>query len=46
LDKKVQKICDKLVTTNIINTVDQVIETVETDIKKIGTIFDMPGSMS
>jgi len=33
------------VTTNIINRVDQVIDSVETDLTKIGTIFDMPGSM-
>lgn len=45
LDKKVQWICDRLVTTNIINRVDQVIDSVESDLTKIGTIFNMPGSM-
>jgi hypothetical protein len=44
-DKKIQKICDSLVTTNLINTVDSVIDDVETDIQSVGDVFNIPWSM-
>ena len=46
MDKQIQSLCDKLVTTHLINKVETLSAGVESDFKSIGEIFDMPGSLS